>query len=166
MLYKDINSSILLSFGTTQRFNISRGIRQGCPISPFLFILAAEMLAILVDENSNFDKLNVFGKQIGIGQLADDTVIFLKDQYQVDKAIQLIDLFSKASVLYLNLNKCELFAIHSSDLDSLCNIPVKTSVKYLGVTISRDSNQSVQENFVKNLSKAKHILNNWLQRDI
>lgn len=166
MLYKDINSSISLSFGTSQRFNISRGIRQGCPISPFLFILAVEMLAILIDKNSNFDRLSVFGRQIGISQLADDTAIFLKDQFQINKAIQLVNLFSKASGLHLNLNKCELLAIHGSDLDSLCNIPIKTCVKYLGITITRDSNQSVQENFVKNLSKAKAILNNWLQRDI
>ncbi len=32
MLYKDINSSISLLHGTSQRFNITRGIRQGCPI--------------------------------------------------------------------------------------------------------------------------------------
>ncbi len=118
MLYKDINSSISLSFGTSQRFNISRGIRQGCPISPLLFILAVEMLAILIDKNSNFDKLNVFGRQIGISQLADDTVIVLRDQYQIDKVIQLICLFSKASGLYLNINKCDLIAIHNSELDS------------------------------------------------
>lgn len=155
MLYKDINSSISLSFGTSQRFNISRGIRQGCPISPFLFILVVEMLAILIDKNSNFDRLSVFGRQIGISQLADDTVIFLKDQFQINKAIQLVNLFSKASGLHLNLNKCELLAIHGSELDSLCNIPIKTCVKYLGITITRDSNQSVQENFVKNLSKSK-----------
>ncbi len=38
--YKDMNSSISLSHGTSQRFNITRAIRQSCPISPFLFILA------------------------------------------------------------------------------------------------------------------------------
>ncbi len=76
MSYKDINSFISLSFGTSQRFNTSRGIRQGCPISPLLFILAVEMLAILIDKNSSFDKLNVFGRQIAISQLADDTIFF------------------------------------------------------------------------------------------
>ncbi len=75
MLYTDINNSISLSFGTSQRFHISRGIRQGCPISP-LPILAVDTLVILIDKNSNFDKLNVFGRQIGISKLADNTLIF------------------------------------------------------------------------------------------
>ncbi len=128
MLHKYINSSILLSFGTSQRFNTSRGIRQGCPISPLLFILAVE--------------------------------------YQIDKVIQLICLFSKASGLYLNINKCDLIAIHNSELDSLCNIPIKKSVKYLGITITRDSNQNIPKNLANNLLKAKDILNFWIQRDI
>ncbi len=167
MLYKDINSSISLSFGTSQRFNTSRGIRQGCPISPLLFILAVEMLAILIDKNSNFDKLNVFGRQIGISQLADDTLFFLRDQYQIDKVIQLICLFSKASGLYLNINKCDLIAIHNSELDSLCNIPIKKSVKYLGITITRHSNQnksckqSFRSNKYSQFLDTKRYLNLW-----
>jgi len=108
----------------------------------------------LLDENSNFDKLNVFGRQIGISQLADDKVTFLKDQYQIDKAIQFIDLSTKASGLHLNLNKCELFAIHGCKLDSLCNVPIKRSVKYMVmITITRASNQSVQEFFLKIFQK-------------
>ncbi len=77
------------------------------------------MLAILIDKNSSFDKFNVFGRQIGINQLADDTVIFLRDQYQIVKVIQLICLFSKASGLYLNINTYDLNAIDNSELDSL-----------------------------------------------
>lgn len=45
-LYKDSNSSIGLAHGTTPRFNIKRGIRQGCPLSPFLFILVTQIMAI------------------------------------------------------------------------------------------------------------------------
>lgn len=44
MLYKDINSSVLLYPYTTRRFSITRSVRQGCPISPFLFLLAVEIL--------------------------------------------------------------------------------------------------------------------------
>ncbi len=124
------------------------------------------MLVILIDKNSSFDKLNVFGRQIGISQLADDTVIVLRDQYQINKVIQFICLFSKASGLYLNINKCDLIAIHNSELDSLCNIPIKKSVKYLGITITRESNQNIQTNLANNLLQAKYILHFWIQRDI
>lgn len=44
MIYKDINSSVLLQFDTSNRFPISRGVRQGCGISPFLFVLVVELL--------------------------------------------------------------------------------------------------------------------------
>lgn len=73
-----MNSSISLSHGTSQRLFLP-GIRQGCPISPFLFILPAEMLAILVNKDSNVEKLSVFAKQIGSSQLADETALFFNE---------------------------------------------------------------------------------------
>lgn len=79
MLYKNLNSSVSLSHGTSQRLNILQVIIQGCPISPFLFILAAEMLAILVNKDSNVEKLSVFAKQIGSSQLADETALFFNE---------------------------------------------------------------------------------------
>ena len=48
MLYNDINSSVSLPFGTCSRFEVRRGIRQGCPASPLLFIMTAEILAIML----------------------------------------------------------------------------------------------------------------------
>lgn len=46
MLYSDINSCVSLGQGTCKRFNIRRGIRQGCGSSPLLFIMVAEILSI------------------------------------------------------------------------------------------------------------------------
>ncbi len=44
MFYTGINSSVIGNFDTSKKFNIYRGVRQGCPISPFLFLLATELL--------------------------------------------------------------------------------------------------------------------------
>lgn len=41
-LYTNGSSSVILNHGATHRFGISRGRRQGCPISPYLFLLAAQ----------------------------------------------------------------------------------------------------------------------------
>ncbi len=83
--------------------------------------------------------------------MADDTTLFIyflfKDKHKIDRAIKLVHFFSKASGLHLNINKCELIAIHDSELDFICNIPVKTSIKYLGITITKDNNHNIQDIF-------------------
>ncbi len=91
-------------------------------------------------------------------------LFFLKDEHQIDRAIKFVNFFSNASGLLFNINKCELIAIHDSEFDFLCNIPVKTYVKYSGIT--KDNNHNIQENFVNKFLKAKSILSSWLQRDV
>ena len=43
ILYTDICSSALVNGWISESFPIQRGIRQGCPLSALLFILAAEI---------------------------------------------------------------------------------------------------------------------------
>ncbi len=50
MFYGGINSSVILQNYTSRRFFINRGVRQGCPISPFLFLIVVELLAIIVEK--------------------------------------------------------------------------------------------------------------------
>ncbi len=61
------------------------------------------MFAILINNDNSFDKLRVFGRQISICLLADDTTLFffLKDKHRIDRAIQFVNLFSNASGLHL-----------------------------------------------------------------
>lgn len=108
MLYYDINSCVSLGHGTCRRFNIERGIRQGCGSSPLLFTMVAEVLAILI-KNSGLIGFDILARQLIISQLADDTTLFLKNKTQIPLSLQIINNFSKASGLKLNLNKCELF---------------------------------------------------------
>ncbi len=62
MLYNDINISVALPKGTCPRFQVNRGIRQGCEISPLLLIMVAE-LAISV-KNENITGIIFFGTQM------------------------------------------------------------------------------------------------------
>lgn len=160
LIYKDTNSSVLLPQGTSPRFPIQKGIKQGCPISPLLFIIAAEMLSILI-KNSDFKKLTIFDQQLTISQLADDTAIFMENSDQLPKILETISSFSKASGLKLNLNKCELLPIHDCNLSVIHSIPVKTTVKYLGIQITKDVNQLTKLNIWGNLEKCKVHLNSW-----
>lgn len=115
-LYENSNSSFFLLCGTSARFPIDRGIKQDCPISPFLFIITTEMLSIFI-KNSNIAPSDVLGQPVIISQFADDTTIFMKQLSEVPKILQLIHTFSKASGLKINLNKCELMPIHQCHLN-------------------------------------------------
>lgn len=129
--YKDINSVVALPSGTTTHFPIQVGVRQGCPISPYLFILAVEMLAIHIKNYTELTALRVLDTDIVISQLADDTTIFLKDKHQIPVAIKGIEMFSKASGLCLNITKCELMPIKQCEELVINSIPVKREIKYL-----------------------------------
>ncbi len=76
MFYTDISSSVILNTFTTKRFNVNRGVRQGCPISPFLFLLVVELLSIGIVNNYEMQGLNIFDNVLKISQLGDDTTLF------------------------------------------------------------------------------------------
>ena len=46
LLYTDIRSSIIINGYTSRYFKLSRGVRQGCPLSPPLYVLSMEVLAV------------------------------------------------------------------------------------------------------------------------
>lgn len=93
-----------------------------------------------------------------------DTNLFLNDTSQIPLALKLIDSFSRASGLHLNINKCELMSVKS------CNVPVKDQVTHLGIIIYKDQKTRCKLNFLQLLNplitKTLKKLNSWLQRDL
>lgn len=164
-MYKNANSSVKLKDGSSSRFYLKRGIRQGCPISPYLFLLCTQIMNVYV-RTSQIKGISIAGRNIIISQLADDTALFLKDHHQVQIALNVVEVFSKASGLCLNLRKCELLPINNCNLQLVANIPIKQSVTYLGIVISKDQSSRCNINFDPILKKTKAKLNHWLLRDL
>lgn len=76
-LHTNANSSVKLHFGKTKRFDIHSGIRQGCPLSAYLFLLPMQLLSIHY-KNSGIMGLSIAGRTVSIRQLTDDTTLFFK----------------------------------------------------------------------------------------
>ncbi len=94
------------------------------------------------------------------------TALFLRDKDQIGPALNLISIFSKASGLHFNIGKCEILCLFDTVDKYICNIPVKKTVKYLGIDVTRDMLARQQLNFHPRFKKTKNIMNMWLQRDL
>ena len=86
-LYSNINSCVSLAQGTSPRFDVKCGIRQGCLISPFLFLIATELLDLFLVNCVNVEVIKIGDSVLTISQLADDTCLFLQHELQVPNVI-------------------------------------------------------------------------------
>lgn len=114
---KSAYGSVLVNGSPTQEFQIKKGLRQGDPLSPFLFILAMEALHVTLMEAK---QKNIFkGIQVGNNlieishlQFADDA--FIVREWSMENAnnlFQILRCFYMASGLKVNFSKSKLFGV-------------------------------------------------------
>ncbi|KAE8662788.1 hypothetical protein F3Y22_tig00113124pilonHSYRG00059 [Hibiscus syriacus] len=133
-------------------FSIKRGLRQGCPLSPFLFNVVGEALSGLLKKAVEIDLCG--GIRIGDGsvvvshiQFADDLLIFLEAKGRMIKNIkQVLNIFEVVVGLKLNMKKIKIFSINVeenrvkrwADLISCSSTVLPTT--YLGLPLGHKKN--------------------------
>ena len=60
----------------SERINMERGIFQGCPISPYLFLFVIETMALAIRQNDQIIGIPIDDKMLKVSLLADDSVCF------------------------------------------------------------------------------------------
>ena len=112
--YCKTESCILNNGWTSNFFELSRGVRQGCPLSPYLFILSVEILAEAIRSKREITGIKIQDTQFKLSQYADDTTLILEGSEESFKAsLTLIEAFGKMSGLKPNDRKTEALWIGS-----------------------------------------------------
>ena len=86
-------------------FHPQRGVRQGCPLSPYLFLLSAEILACNIRQNRNIEGIHINDTEIKLSQLADDTTCFIKNEDSLHHLLNTFKIFEKCAGLGINIDK-------------------------------------------------------------
>nr|GEV76016.1 reverse transcriptase domain, reverse transcriptase zinc-binding domain protein [Tanacetum cinerariifolium] len=148
-----VRTSILINDSPTKEFSIKRGLRQGDPLSPFLFILVMEGLHVAIKEasqswfikgvsvgNSNFNLSHLF--------YVDNVVIVSDwDKEDMDNIIQVLNVFYLAFRLKININKSNVYGVGVSteEIESMASLigcsPSSLPFNYLGVPIGANMNK-------------------------
>ena len=110
-----VRYSIKLNGTLLDSFAPSRGLRQGDPLSPFLFLFVADGLSAILKskvQSGDIVPVKICRRAPGISHLlfADDTMLFFqatRDQAEQVKAA--LDLYSVATGQSLNYDKCSIF---------------------------------------------------------
>jgi len=109
--------SLIINGSPSKPFKMERGIRQGDPLSPFLFVLMAEVLNKMLQRAISSGMLKGIqvgrdGLQISHLQFADDTLVFCEAEEQYVRVIKGIFLTYQAfSGLCVNYKKSTLVAL-------------------------------------------------------
>ena len=165
------SESCVLNNGWSSDFDIQRDVRQGCPLSPYLFILFAENVAKAIRKNPNISGISINNNDIKISQYADDTTLILDGSREaLISALRLLDEFGNLSGLKINDTKKEALWIGSSIGKD--NIPTpcfslkwpKEKVKTLGVWLSIHPEITISDNYDEKLKNIKAILSCWKYR--
>ena len=162
--YKSIQSCVINNGLSSDYFNLTRGVRQGDPLSPYLFLLAVETLAIAIRENSDIKGITTEGEETKLLQYADDTTVVLADTDSAHALFKLLDEFGTLSGLKVNSSKTEGMWIGSLKNNEEKPFGIKWpggSIKALGVFFSYDDNQLCTKNFTEKLDSIKKQINSW-----
>ena len=73
--YCNSQSCILNNGWASNFFVLNKGVTQGCPLSPYLFILSVEVLANTIREKIEIRGITVKDEEIKLSQYADDTTL-------------------------------------------------------------------------------------------
>jgi hypothetical protein len=168
--------SILVNRSPSQPFSPSRGIRQGDPLSPFLFVIMEKGLGHYIKtsvENGSLQGLALHGLQPATShsQFVDDTVLMNTPMAQESSKLNsILSDFSEATGTSFNLAKSHLFFFNTpkdvqQQVSQLLSTPVYyLPTHYLGLPLSNSEAQNLSWDSL--LLSISNRLSSWTFRSL
>ena len=171
--YTGTESSILQNGHMSSCFQTGRGCRQGDPLSPYLFLLCAEILGLMIRQNQEIKGIQINGKTHLLSQYADDTQLFLDGSEESLRAtLGVFEQFYLMSGLKMNFEKTKAIWI-GSEADSNTKLCTQYDLDWsggkfviLGITFNPHLYNIWNINYSDKLNQVKSLLRAWSKRKL
>ena len=156
-------------------FPCERGVRQGCCTSPYLFLMVAELLAIKLRNSDQITGVVARNRDLPISKLlqyADDTTLFVKNEEELDSALNIIETFGSLSGLKLNRSKSIAlpFGGYICHNNTSCNVKwlqPNNFIRIVGVWFSAEKEAScIDLNWQPHIESMVRSISNWKKRNL
>ena len=170
---KDVKATIIQCGVLSEFINIQKGCRQGDPIAPYLFIIVAQILTVLITKNKFIKGVKIGDVQFKLIQFADDTTLILDGSTEsLQAALNTLEVFGTFSGLKVNKDKTQIAWIGkkktSKDKISLSNCTFSTvsTFELLGINISLDLDNCANLNYSEKIIEIKEVISRWNKRHL
>jgi hypothetical protein len=170
-----VTYQILINGQPSKSFSPERGLRQGDPLSPYLFILCADVLLGLIHKAANSKEIHGIKVARTAPQLshlffADDSLLFSRaSSHEATKILDILATYEQASGQMVNLDKSEAsFSrnVRTEDKDMICNMMgakvVEAQSRYLGFPIPFGRSKKAVFSFV--MDRVWKKVKGWKER--
>ena len=175
VFYSGAKASVLVNGFLSESFKIERGCRQGDGLSPYLFLLCAEVFGMLIRKDKVLKGIMASGCEFRLSQYADDTVLFLDgSESSFEKSFEILAAFARMSGLKVNIDKTNAVWIGSNKgrKKGICEhikvnwVLAENSFRALGIDFNTNLASMVNLNYTKVISAIKSLIEQWSKRNL
>lgn len=166
LLYTSPQASVSTNGVQSPYITLSRGTRQGCPLSPLLFALSIEPLSIYLRTSTTFTGISRLGMEFKLSLYADDLLLYVSSpSNSIPTILSFLTKFGSFSGYKVNISKSECYPVNAlaSQLNQ-SDVPFRLSpsgFKYLGINVTRTLSSLFAANISPLMSKIKSDLQRW-----
>ena len=154
-------------------FNVERGVRQGCPLSPYLFVICIELMSYAIRQDKDIKGIKMCNTEIKNTLFADDSTMILDGtEKSLKRVVYILEEFKKCSGLNLNSSKSVILRIGNLINTNVCYMEEKnfhwtsTSAKTLGVTFHTDLSKMHELYLEPKIKEFENCLESWKKRNL
>ena len=118
-LYRDCRSCVRVSGMSSDSFPVRVGLRQGCVLSPFLFLVYIDRIC---RRSLGSEGVNVGGIEVKIFLFADDAVLLAQSQQELQNVLDRFEFECAAAGMKLSVSKTQAMVLSRSPVQCALHV--------------------------------------------